>query len=342
MKGDDAIEKRAAEWLAAREARGFSASDQARFAAWCAADPRHARAFAEVERAWRVFDRLEQYPHPLDALAEPDLLRRRPARSWPAVGLALAAAAAIVVGVYFRGTSPVPVPPPQAAPVAEAGPRAMHLPDGSTVELNAGSEVRERFTPAQRRVQLVRGEAHFLVAKNPARPFVVEVGGVAVQAVGTAFNIRVQPDRVEVLVTEGRVQVDRSGSDSAVAGAVPPAILDAGQRVVVARSPDAAPAPVVVETMTPPAIDEALAWQAARLVFDATPLEEVVARVNHYTAGRAGAGRLVVHDPKLAALRFSGRIRADDLERLVGVLETHFGIAAERRPSGEIVLHARR
>jgi transmembrane sensor len=52
------------------------------------------------------------------------------------------------------------------------------------------------------------GEAHFFVEKDPQRPFVVNAAGIDVRAVGTAFNVRIDPAAVEVLVTEGRVRVD--------------------------------------------------------------------------------------------------------------------------------------
>ena len=45
------------------------------------------------------------------------------------------------------------------------------LPDGSVIELNAGAEIAVNFTPAQRGVRLLRGEALFAVAHNPGSPF---------------------------------------------------------------------------------------------------------------------------------------------------------------------------
>ncbi|MBI4626652.1 MAG: FecR domain-containing protein [Verrucomicrobia bacterium] len=60
---------------------------------------------------------------------------------------------------------------------------------------------------------LARGKAHFTVAKNPSRPFVVSAGGGDVQAVGTVFNIRLRSEAIEVFVTEGKVQVDSERGD---------------------------------------------------------------------------------------------------------------------------------
>ena len=109
-----------------------------------------------------------------------------------------------------RPWSRTPVPPsasPPGAPPTLALIEQRTLADGSVVELNRGAVVTERFTPDERRVQLVRGEAHFKVAKDLSRPFVVEVAGIAVRAVGTALNVRLDSAAVDILVTEGQVSV---------------------------------------------------------------------------------------------------------------------------------------
>lgn len=346
MNGDsNAIRKRAAEWLALREARGFTAVEHANFADWCAAEPRHAQVFAEVESAWRTFDRLAAYPHSIDEAADPDLLAKptRPVR-WVVWG-GLAAAACVALVAWMAWSPPVlerrDVVPES---MAQIGPRTMRLSDGSDVEVNIGSEVREEFTPGERRVRLIRGEAHFTVTKDPARPFIVDAGKVAVRAVGTAFNVRREAARVEVLVTEGRVRVDSAvGADTQAPAATEAASapeLTAGQRIILPDAPSPA-VTSVVETLSAPAIDRALAWQSRRLTFDATALGDVVARLNQLNAGRPGHLRLTVTDPQLAALRITGRIRPDDVESFVEALEANFGVAADRRTDGEIVLRRR-
>ena len=82
------------------------------------------------------------------------------------------------------------------------------LDDGSIVELNRGAQATVEFTEKNRLVSLDSGEAHFTIAKDSSRPFIVTARGVAVQAVGTIFNVKINEDSVNVLVTEGRVLVD--------------------------------------------------------------------------------------------------------------------------------------
>lgn len=349
--------RQAAEWLARRQAQGFDDADQAAFDAWLSADPRHPAAFAETEAAWTVFDRLKAYPRESDAQADPDLLSRERRAALPVgfvrSGLLVAAAAAVLAVVWLRPWSGKDLPPErQIAARSEPRPMAagqetrfLHLPDSSEVELNAGAQVLELFSPGERRIRLVGGEAYFVVAKDPSRPFVVEAGSVSARALGTAFNVRMDSAKVEILVTEGRVEVARrvSHAPGDIGNAVDsgPVVLGANQRATIA---DASGRETVgasaVETLPASALNESLSWQSARLVFDSVPLEEVVRRFDRHTQGRPGAPRIVLGDATVGGLLVSGRIRPDNLESFIEVLESSFGVRIERCGDGEIVLRA--
>lgn len=84
----------------------------------------------------------------------------------------------------------------------------IHLPDGSKVVLNSGSELTypDAFETGTREI-LLKGEAYFDVAKNPDQPFVVKTEGVSIMALGTEFNVHTRNERVDVGLTEGKVQV---------------------------------------------------------------------------------------------------------------------------------------
>jgi len=332
----DAIERAAADWLALREEREFTPSERAAFDSWLAADPRQAAAVAELESAWRTFDRLRKYPRPPGLPADPDFFARARHFRRGAPAFVAAAAAIAVIVVLWRAPWERRGPAAVAAPLVRADTsQFLRLPDGSVVEMKAGSEVLPQFVPAERRVLLVRGEAHFTVAKNPARPFIVVAGGVAVRAVGTVFDVRLDASSVEVLVTEGKVQVN-SPMLAASSAPVPATLLVAGECAVVATAGETAAGAPTVAAVAPQEIEKMLSWQASRLVFDATPLVEVVARFNRHLAERHGE-RLVLLDPELGAMRISGRFQADNVESFVELLETSFGVAAQRQ-GGEILL----
>lgn len=85
------------------------------------------------------------------------------------------------------------------------------LPDGTQVWLNAASSVRYpiAFTGNQRLVEMT-GEAYFEVAKNPVKPFLVNVNGKAeVQVLGTSFNLNAYDNESSMHTTllEGSIAV---------------------------------------------------------------------------------------------------------------------------------------
>lgn len=177
---------------------------------------------------------------PVPARAAPSLFLRW---RWP---LAAAAAAALSIATYHFGTLSAPQP---------LGPATRVLADGTVVELNDAAIIVADYTATERRVRLERGEAHFTVTKDAARPFTVTAAGVAVRAVGTAFNVRLADSAVEVLVTEGQVRLQPPPAQIAPgvpahtataplstpsASPTPERLLAARQRAVVGTTPSAA------------------------------------------------------------------------------------------------------
>jgi transmembrane sensor len=67
----------------------------------------------------------------------------------------------------------------------------IHLPDGSTVWLNADSKLEydKNFNGEMREVQLT-GEAFFDVVKNAKKPFIVHTGSANIKVLGTSFNVK--------------------------------------------------------------------------------------------------------------------------------------------------------
>lgn len=337
-----AIEEMAAAWLARRD-RGFAGDEEAEFALWRFSDPRNTAAVARLEGAWGALDKLRDFRPDVHIHPDADLLAApasaRVLSVWKTAFLA--AAAMLVLGVLAWWQLPHGLTTPRREAIVHPGPERLVLDDGSVVELNAGAKVEIHFTPAQRDVQLVRGEAHFAVAKNPARPFVVTAGKVAVRAVGTAFSVTMAHDEVAVLVTEGRVQV--SDVRTVVAAVAPPrqlSQLGAGQRAVIntAQIDQPAPLPVAVQVheMTPAEVERSLAWQGIRLEFVDMPLADVVADFNRYNRQK-----LAVDDSETGAIVVGGNFRADNVEAFVRLLDAGFGVSSNRK-GDHITLHRSR
>ena len=329
-----AIEDVAIAWLAERD-DGFSAPREREFTQWLRADPRHAAAVARLEQtlgllhelpAFRaelntVFDRAAPVV-PFSVADVPPTRERRGRPRW-LVWSGIAAAFA-VAGITSWRVLPHPSEVSYATTVA--GYQRARLDDGSTVELNSASAVRVRFTAAERHINLETGEAHFDVAHDTLRPFVVHAAGVFVRAVGTAFNVRLSPDgAVEVIVSNGKVRVGHGVPNDQAAAP----LVSAGERLLLPKQV-ATPA---IEKVTPEAMRTAFAWQGRLATFDDAPLAEVVARFN-----ARSRIQLIVTDPELRRSPIGGTFALDESEAFVRMLEQTGGIVGERRGSTEILL----
>jgi transmembrane sensor len=332
-----AIEDAAIAWLTER-GDGFSPAREREFAHWLRADPLHAAAVTRLEQTLGLLGELPEFRSELNtafdraapvvafppATAEPPAPRRW-SRAFAWTGVAAALALGAVTGwralqphreIHFTTTV--------------AGYERARLDDGSTLELNAASAVRVQFTAAERHVKLESGEAHFAVAHDTARPFIVSAGPIAVRAIGTAFNVRYATGGdIEVTVTEGKVRIGQSGPSSSAAESAP--LVSAGQRIVL---PHHAPPPTV-ENIDPATLRAALAWQSRLADFAEAPLADVIARFN-----ARSRIQLLIADETLADRRIGGTFALDEAEAFVRLLDRAGEILGERRSDTEI--HLRR
>lgn len=358
-----AISAAAARWVVRHNA-GLSESESGELAQWLAADARHKAAFDHYARTWSAFDGPEAADEQ-DAMIQRIGERVKRRRLRRVHGAITAVAACAFVALAFTtlrhrhdADKATPTVPPPASVVAVAQPERLVLEDGSTVELRPGAVVDVRYDDAMRRVILAGGGARFHVAKSHERPFVVVAGGVEARAVGTAFTVQLGAEQVEVLVTEGRVAVEKTAPEKTEAedtapltiaadppGMIAPALamLAARECIVVKTAPAASadePAHAVV-TLTPAEINARLEWLVPRIEFSATPLAEAVAMINRFPQlpdGSANA-RLVLA-PELSHLAsepVSGIFRADNIETFVHLLGLNMDIEGERH-GDEIIL----
>jgi len=329
------MDREAAEWLAKRQ-RGLAAQEQDAFFAWLAEDPRHGEWFARHSRTWRRLDTLAQWRPEHSDQPNQDLLQTGPSRRRRRPPWFLDMAALLVLGLvafatWERESAGRPGEPRARSLVAKDFERH-ELEDGSRVDMNRGAALEVEYTDKERRVELVSSEAHFAVAKDPERPFIVSIRGLEVRAVGTAFNVRVGEDQIEVLVTEGRV---RMGSPSFAALPAEPgaperearagesmADLVAGQMAVVPAS--GAEAKPVVRKATVEAVQRVMAWRRS-LDFDSVPLGDVVAEFN-----RRNRVQIEIEDPHLLMVPIVASFRSDNPSHFVELLELSMDIEAVR------------
>ena len=333
------IERMAADWTL-RIDRGLTPQEQDEYTEWLAEDPRRREAMALYQWGWDEFDRLAGLQTTHHARLDPDLLAsgsdfapkahaKHKLLPWFA---ALPVAAALALTVYLSWPSSEPAGleiKPDLELMARIEQRTLE--DGSRVEINRGAEVEVAYNSDNRLVYLKKGEANFEVAKDPNRPFIVNVAGVDVRAVGTIFSVKLSEDEVGILVTEGKVSVQTFNPDSNPIDPQPESFLEVGQKAIVnlrSESPQ-----VEVLSLSDPEIEEATLWRPRLLDFDAAPLGEIVDAFN-----RSNPIQVVLGDPSLEMVSLSSSFWSDNVEGFVRLMESSFGMEAEWRGSREIVL----
>jgi len=300
---------------------GVSPAERQEIYAWVGADPRHAVAFARMEAAWESAERLRAAPPPLEPDAKADLgappagaSRRR-----LMFGALAAASTAVAATVGWRLLDNVEL---HRTGVGER--RVVALADGSRVTLNTASTVELAFSANERRVRLVRGEALFEVAHDASRPFLVDAGSARFRALGTAFNVRLRPDVVELTVTQGVVGV--VAEDGGAATTVSAKIAAGGGAVV--RSGAVAPTALDGQHLR-----QRTAWQEGVLEFDGESLAQVVGEFNRYRQQP-----IVIGDARLEALRIGGRFEVDEADKFLAALTSSFPIEAIATDDGGVLL----
>jgi transmembrane sensor len=164
-----------------------------------------------------------------------------------------------------------------------------------------------------------------------------QLGGMdEFRAVGTAFAVQLSGTKVEMVVTQGKVAVDRKAAlPAGSANDMPPAtlaVVAAGQHVAVDLATRAMVAPIVTPLAARES-DQKLSWRVPRLQLNDTPLREVVAAINAHTAAR-----LELADAELGSLEVCGVLRVDNIDTLLTMLERNYGVRAERNDAGVAIL----
>jgi ferric-dicitrate binding protein FerR (iron transport regulator) len=146
------------------------------------------------------------------------------------------------------------------------------LPDGSKVNLNAGSSL--RFTPefdTMNRVVYLEGEAYFQVEKDASRPFQVVAEGTVTTALGTAFNVKAWKGDplVRVALSEGKVAVELLETEK------DQVVLEPGQMLIHNQETEISN----LDVFDP---DLELGWKDGVLVFYHASLDEFVREIERW------------------------------------------------------------
>jgi transmembrane sensor len=301
----------------------FSSGDadpvtRARFDAWLQTSPEHVRAYLELMPIWEDgalrHEESTESPHALIARAQAQNVvhlglgqddepaRRQIRKPHIAIAASIAAVLTSVFAVWLYAQR-------DAYTTGIGEQRSIALEDGSTVELNARSRVKVRFSETERTLRLLEGQALFQVAKDSARPFIVQMGDARVRALGTHFDIYKKRTGIVVTVVEGKVSVSRGAKSQATP-------LSAGEQVMMTEQ--AVSRPIQTD------VAAAIAWTQRQLIFDRTPLPEVAEEYNRYNTRQ-----IIVNHRELTDFHVTGVFSSTDPMPLIRFLRDQSGVAVK-------------
>lgn len=337
----DLVATEAADWYARLRAPDVSELERVRFRAWLASDPARRHEFEAIDSFWDKLEAIHDSPE-VARVRTHLLARRRRIRDSRLRGTCAIAATLVLAltGSWFWSRWNADRYVTQIGQM-----RAVRLPDGSVATLNSGTELKVRYSQGRRGVELLRGEAHFDVAKDPSHPFLVMAGGGQVEALGTVFDVYTGSDKVTVTLVQGTVAVTpdsravpTTGGESSVRKAIEAGtadvvdssviVLTAGEQLSYPMTPSAS-----TSSHARAASSRILRWRGSRLNFTNTPILEAIAEANRYSSEQ-----IVLDAPQLTNARISGVFEAGRNDLFAEGLRAYFRLQVVHRGDHVIVL----
>jgi len=290
------IDQAASDWAARLDRGPLPPEANQTLQAWLSGDPRRKGALLRAQALSMKSEAAQALGASFDPAAfEPPRrsrfagVSRRQALVWSGAGAAAASLAALGVAMPAAGS---------VISTERGEIRLTPLKDGSTVLLNTESRIRVKYSQGERRVTLLKGEAYFSVARDEARPFIVEVNDRRLRTAQAGFRVRkLDGDPIDVLVNQGQVDIapsNHSASTSALA-------LGPNTRVVLSDRVER-PQPIAPEAVT-----RALAWRDGKLAFEGETLKQAADAFARYSDTR-----IQIRDPDLAREPVTGLFTAND------------------------------
>lgn len=212
--------------------------------------------------------------------------------------------------------------------------KTINLNDGSVVTLNTGTQLIVNVTGSERRVILERGEAFFDVAADPRRPFTVSTRLRTVTVLGTQFNVRMYPEKLQVAVLEGMVALHPNEQQVSVNA---PLLSGTENNEVVMAHPGQVrvQAGWVAELngdnqqllgYSTDKLNNLSAWRSGQLEFAGLPLYRVVQDLNRYSHKKILIEDTAINDLKIFALVKISRmdLALDGLENTLPIKVDHY------------------
>lgn len=322
--------------------RGLSNIEKSELKQWLAKDSQNLTCFMETAKLWDKMDELSRLSDLFPQTQVP--LKRSPV--W-----VTSIAASILIAVLFSffqgylfiddkaGAEHAVLLTQTSYSTTVGQSNTINLPDSSKLVLNTNSFVQVKYTPEARVIELLRGEIHIDVAHDKLRPLSVVAGNKVIQAVGTAFNVEVRNENVELIVTDGRVRVAKHIETDTKTDELEPILalpisamsIAKGEKVELDLAGDASEEVLKVDKAE---IDASLSWRTGRLIFRGESLADALEEISRYTDVKFE----VEQSNYLEKVKVAGMFKTGDVAGLLGVLNQNFNIEHEKLENGAIKL----
>lgn len=181
------------------------------------------------------------------------------------------------------------------------------LPDKSSVKLNSESSLAYTYQKGKRMVQL-SGEAYFHVSKDKEHPFVVQVGDLNIEVLGTSFNVRSynDSDLIETSLVEGSIRLydSKYPAEAFILKPNQKAIYSGNRQISVYDTDN------IKET----------AWIHNHLVFESEKLSAVFHKIERWYGVK-----IDLQYPEIANDRITGSFRNEQLPYVMEALKMQYG-----------------
>ena len=304
----EALETEAVNWVARLASGEATQSDKQQAQAWRQRSPEHEEAFQSARRLWLGMEGVRE-TMTASVASQPASTRTFHQAVWRRWAMA-AMLALVTLGAVLQEDRLEIWLADYRTGVGEQ--TSVALSDGSVVHLNTNTALSVNYTSGLRQIELLSGEAQFMVAKDTTRPFVVHAAEGQTRAIGTEFVVHDQGEGATVTLLEGLVEVSVDKPQPGKAARVQ---LQPGQQVSYDTT-DGLAQPQSVNLRL------ATAWQRGLLIFEGASLRAVVEEINRYRTGY-----VVLANDEIADQRVSGVFHLDNLDRALGTIQTQLHLS---------------
>lgn len=184
----------------------------------------------------------------------------------------------------------------------------VQLPDGTIVWLNSGTNLSypSSFTDGNRNVKLI-GEAFFDVAKDVKHPFVVDLGKINIEVVGTKFDVinYEQDGQTEVVLASGKVKLfEKHENKSWLVSEMQP-----GQQAIYLKAGNTI-------SLKDVDVEKYSSWIGGKLIFKDDSMDQIIRKLDRWFNVQ-----IEIADPSIGGYIYTATFQNETIEQILSLIK---------------------